>query len=261
MIADAKGAATVEDKLSVFIQNAENRHYVRPKYRVGVKNVPEIRDFSDVVNVVYGDYNKICEEARIIFQGKGNVLILEEGVKLGKSRVCFSGDDALVFIGKNKGSINATFDVGDSANIYLGKGNSFSNDVRAVLQATENKTLLIGNKCKIGSGVFFRTSDQHPIYDIESRKRINRGKSIFIGDYENIKPWKVVLKGTRTGEMRGPFRRKDLYKRAFKALNNETDMEERIKWMTRLEQSDGLSRVLNRLGLNHNIFENKHIIE
>lgn len=261
MIADAKDAATVEDKLSVFIHETESRQYVRPKYRAGVKNVPEVRDFSGLNNVVYGDYEKLFEEAKLVFQGKGNVLILEKGVNLGKSRIRFSGDDALVFIRKNNGTINATFDVGSSANLYLGKRSSFSKDVRAVLQATENKTLFIGNDCQIGSGVFFRTSDQHPIYDIESRKRMNRGKSIFIGDRETIEPWKVVLKGTKTGEMKGPFRRKDFYKRAFKELSNETDMKERIKWMVKLEHSEGISRVLNRLGMSRNILENKHIIE
>ena len=46
-------------------------------------------------------------------------------------------------------------------------------------------------------GVWLRTSDAHPIYDSNSKKRINDGKSIYLGDHVWVGQDSLILKGSR----------------------------------------------------------------
>lgn len=48
--------------------------------------------------------------------------------------------------------------------------------------------------------IIIRTSDSHPIYDIESNKRINPAKNIHIGNHVWIAPQSTIMKGVNIGD-------------------------------------------------------------
>jgi len=258
LIADAKRASGMEERLAVFIKEADTREYVKPKFRRTYIEPLKIPVYGN--NIIYGKYTNTEGDVNITFEGKGNVLIFEKGVKLGNCLIEFSGNGSLIFLSKSRTPISATISVGSEANLYLGKNCTVEGNPVPVLQTTESQTLFIGNNCKIPSGVWFRTSDQHPIFDVKSRKRINKAKSIFIGDGEEIPPGKLVRKGQKAGKMRGVFRRPYLYEKCFEALRNASDMDERIQWMLTLNNSDGLSRVLHRFHLKRNELGTRTVI-
>ena len=63
----------------------------------------------------------------------------------------------------------------------------------------ENQNVIIGAGCSISSGVNIRTADIHPIYDEDSKQRINPAKSVFIGDHVWIGHLAYISRGAKIG--------------------------------------------------------------
>lgn len=94
--------------------------------------------------------------------------------------------------------ITGSITVGFSSSIILG------NDVYATgklaLRAVETTNIEIGDDCLFGSNVSIRTSDGHPIYDTQTRARINKSESITIGNHVWIADDALILKGATIGD-------------------------------------------------------------
>ena len=52
----------------------------------------------------------------------------------------------------------------------------------------------------ISNNVHIRTSDSHPFFDIQSGKRLNSAKNVYIGRHVWIAPYSAVYKGVHIGE-------------------------------------------------------------
>ncbi|HDZ5075630.1 TPA: hypothetical protein RTH04_000866 [Campylobacter jejuni] len=63
---------------------------------------------------------------------------------------------------------------------YIGDNTSFG---ISVIWISECKNFIMGNDCMLSWNLFFRNTDQHMIYSIDSKERLNNGESIFIGEY------------------------------------------------------------------------------
>ena len=65
---------------------------------------------------------------------------------------------------------------------------------------SEQKHLFIGNDCLLSFGIWVRNADPHLIYDVESHKRVNPTKSIYIGDHVWIGQSAMILKGRKVAK-------------------------------------------------------------
>lgn len=150
----------------------------------------------------YGDNIKIGDfisfkNSSITFSGKGNVLYIEQGVRLEDSNIEFKGDNSLLYLSANKNFYRINAILHNSNVIFFGQDIYFNN--RMLLIASESKNIIIGNGCLFSIGVILRNADAHLMYDIVSKKRINHSKSIYIGDHVWVGQNSLILKGTQIG--------------------------------------------------------------
>ena len=83
---------------------------------------------------------------------------------------------------------------GDNVSIIVGSNTSFTNDVEVNAQE-DCSTITIGEDCMFSNHIIIRTSDSHPIYDLEYGVRINSSKNVTIGNHVWIAPHSNVMKG------------------------------------------------------------------
>ena len=85
----------------------------------------------------------------------------------------------------------------NNSTIYFGKNIWINKGFKIVI--SEQTNLFFGNNCMIAPECCIRSADPHIIYDINTKKRINQSKSIFIGDNVWIAQRVMILKNTRIG--------------------------------------------------------------
>ena len=122
-------------------------------------------------NKIVGNIN--LDNSNIKFIGKNNILYVDNGITLVNSSIEFRGDNSLVYLCKTNDKL--TIDV----KIY------------------NNSTLYFGKNMWINKGI--KTGDPHIIYDINTRKRVNHSKSVYIGDHVWIGQHVMILKNTMIG--------------------------------------------------------------
>lgn len=109
-------------------------------------------------------------------------------IDVGKNSILEIGDDC-----QFTGEIN----VGTFSRVIIGKELTVAHNLR--LKAVEGTSIIIGNDCLVGSDVFIRTNEEHPIYDVRTRKRLNPSRSISIGNHVWLDDDVSVLKGVIIG--------------------------------------------------------------
>lgn len=87
---------------------------------------------------------------------------------------------------------------GNNITISIGDETTFTTMVHINAQE-ENTCIIIGNDCMFSNHIIVRTSDAHPIYDLNSNKRINLPQSILIGDHVWVAPDSKIMKGAEVG--------------------------------------------------------------
>ena len=87
---------------------------------------------------------------------------------------------------------------GNNISIIIGEGSSFVFGIHFCAQQ-DNCRITIGKDCQFSNTITLRTSDSHPIYDLNTNKRVNSPKSITIGDHVWIAPQSLILKGVNIG--------------------------------------------------------------
>jgi len=124
---------------------------------------------------------KKMNNSSIKFDGMNNILYCEKGLTLDKANIVFNGDNSIIYLSRNVYS-QVFISVYTGNVIYIGRHNYFNPDGIKYIVASENKHIFIGNYNLFSVNTSIRNSDAHLIYDIETRRRTNLGKSIYLGD-------------------------------------------------------------------------------
>jgi acetyltransferase-like isoleucine patch superfamily enzyme len=128
--------------------------------------------------------------------GNRNRVSVGRGAELGSTRIEIHGDENVVEIGEACGGLfTATF-VTNGAALRLGEGTTI---VEAFFNFHEPFEIRLGKDCLVSGDVEFSVSDMHTIFDLESKRRINPGRSIDVGDHVWIGSRTQILKGAKIG--------------------------------------------------------------
>ena len=158
-----------------------------------IKTIEELQN-----NQIISDEGCLFEKSTITFKGKGNILYIESPQKLDNSVITFGGDNALVYISENRNHVSyLKIDAWRETTAFIGKNNFFSGTLSCVI--SERKNIIIGSGGVFSFGIWIRTADPHLLYSIETGKRINPSKSVWIGDHVWLGQNCMLLKGTRIG--------------------------------------------------------------
>lgn len=160
--------------------------------------------FMDVIKRVKeenGNYflgeEPILQNSSISFKGKNNILYCEKDVKLVDSKIVFNGNESVVFLGMNRNEYRINISVFNHQVCFWGRNNFINGVVNVVL--SEQKHVFIGDDNLFSFGIWIRNADPHLIYDINTKKRTNFSKSIFIGDHVWLGQSSMILKGAQIG--------------------------------------------------------------
>lgn len=146
-------------------------------------------------NEIHYNGTYMVPDVAISFGGHGNRLIVNEGARLRKISAEFRGSNAEIVIAACSTSLIIL--LGSEARISIGSDTTSTGTI--YMTAFEGSSISIGNDCMFASGVQIRADDAHPIFDIESGKRLNRSRSVLIGDHAWLGEGCVLLNGSEIG--------------------------------------------------------------
>ena len=159
-----------------------------------VKSVEDIANLKN--NKVVG--NPVMTNSHITFKGNNNILYCEGNVKISNANLSFEGNNSIIYLSSSQNhqySLNII--IYNDSTFFIGRENNLSSPININIQESQN--VIIGANCSISSGVNIRTSDIYPIYDNQSKTRINFAKSVFIGDHVWIGHLAYISRGTKIG--------------------------------------------------------------
>lgn len=137
--------------------------------------------------------------SRIQIMGNGNKVVLEKGCMLLNSLIRIEGDDNEVVLKAKSYVSGAELWIEDThCTITIGERSFVGHHTHLACTEDESK-LVIGNDCMLSSYVQVRTGDSHSILDLEGN-RINKAKSVTIGNHCWLGEGSKVLKGVTIGE-------------------------------------------------------------
>lgn len=134
---------------------------------------------------------------KIKISGNNNVLCIDEGALIRNCSILIKGNNNKLYIGKDC-IIENTKIILDNENgeITIGKNTSVG---KLLLVSLESYKITIGENCMISYDTEIRNTDSHMIYSLETKKRINYGKEVKIGNNVWIGARAMVLKGVEIG--------------------------------------------------------------
>ncbi|WP_405269108.1 acyltransferase [Methanobrevibacter sp.] len=142
--------------------------------------------------------NPEINNSTITFKGDNNILYCEGNVKLVNAKFTFNGNNSIVYLSS---ALNSQYSfnlvIYNDSTFFIGREGNMSSPININIQ--ENQNVLIGSEVTISSGVNIRTADIYPIYENESKERINYARSVFIGDHVWLGHLAYISKGVRIG--------------------------------------------------------------
>lgn len=126
------------------------------------------------------DARKICEFPGINFDivGKNNTIILHNGLIAKDINIIIKNDNCKIEIESSAcfSNVNIVCVNGNGQSVYIGKNTSFAPFSRCQITLDDNSSLEIGNDCMFSNSIDIWATDGHTIYDLDSKKIINRQK-------------------------------------------------------------------------------------
>lgn len=147
----------------------------------------------DILKIESVKSSRINPEMILNITGVNNTLILGEKSRFMINRLEIIGSNNTIIIGDSasykKGHVRV---VDDGQTVSIGKGSTFE---RCNMICAEGCNITIGDNCMVSWDVVIRTTDSHSILDYATKKRVNYGASVSIGDHVWIGAGVIVGKG------------------------------------------------------------------
>ena len=130
---------------------------------------------------------------KIKISGDNNILYIGKNSLLRNCHISINGNNNVLYIGDDC-VVNSTSIILDneSAEIRIGNKTSIG---KAQIVSLEPYNIEIGEDCMLSYDVEIRNTDSHKIYDKNTNKRINEGNSISIGNHVWLGMRAIILKG------------------------------------------------------------------
>lgn len=142
--------------------------------------------------------NPKISNSTISFKGSNNILYCEGNVKLSNATFLFEGNNSIVYLSSAMNSqYSFTLVIYNDSTFFIGREGNMSQPININIQESQN--VIIGAECSLSSGVNIRTADIHPIYDNNSKERVNFAKSVYIGDHVWIGHLAYISRGAKIG--------------------------------------------------------------
>jgi acetyltransferase-like isoleucine patch superfamily enzyme len=158
-------------------------------------------DFKDYIdddnNEIITNDNLKAINSKISFYGKNNSVIIGKNTQLERFHLEFYGDNGHCRIGDDSSFIGS-IQLGSGCSSRI--GDDFDCAGRIFISVAEKTSVTIGNNCRFNGNIQIRSHDSHPIFDINTYKRINKSKSIHIGNRVWFGSSVSVLKGVWIGD-------------------------------------------------------------
>lgn len=160
-----------------------------------IENSSDFSKLSDG-NTIVG--SPAFNNSKVRFWGKNNILYCENGITLNNSIIDFNGSNSLIYLGSTRyKKYSLGVYINNNQVFYMGKNNYINDNGKLTVVLSEEKHVYIGNECLLSTEIIIRNADPHLIYDVNTNKRTNETKSIFIGDHVWVGQRAVLLKGTQ----------------------------------------------------------------
>lgn len=166
-------------KLTLYLKSFKTRYNCRG---VIFENYGYARIDKDIIgrnNLIKIGENTIIHKSNIRIRGDNNKLIIDEDCHIGES--C------------------SFWMEGNDINIHIGKGTTMTYGVHLCAQENNSK-IIIGEDCMLSNTISIRTSDSHPIYSLNSTKRLNNADNVILKNHVWIAPNVKIMKGVRIEE-------------------------------------------------------------
>lgn len=168
---------------------------------------------SSIWSIVRGIMEKdiFCRKASVINKGYGSIkkmiigsdnkIIIGKDTKTTKTLFHIVGKNNIIEIEDHCiiGPNCSFWMEGNNCRIKIGSHTTFTQFCHINAQE-DNSCIEIGEDCMFSNHIIVRTSDSHPIYDMDTFHRINVAKSVIIGKKVWIAPDTKIMKGANIGE-------------------------------------------------------------
>lgn len=159
-----------------------------------------VKSHDDIANLEKNriEGNPEITNSTISFKGDNNVLYCEGNVKIIGAQILFEGNNSIVYLSSTMNSqYSFTLVIYNNSTFFIGREGNLSNPININIQESQN--VIIGAECSLSSGVNIRTADIHPIYDNQTKQRVNYAQSVFIGDHVWIGHLAYISRGVKIG--------------------------------------------------------------
>ena len=206
-------------------------NFIKTKYRQ-LKNKLEI----------FGKLRK----SKIKISGDNNILYIGKNTLLRDSNIFIKGNNNILYIGDDC-VVNNTSIILDNEGAEIKIGNKTS-IAKAQIVSLEPYKIEIGEDCMLSYDIEIRNTDSHKIYDKDTNKRINEGKSVNIGNHVWLGMRAIILKGVNIGNNSivagGSIVTKDVKANTIVSGSPARQIKENVYWtreevMTYLKENKG----------------------
>ncbi|MBD9372123.1 acyltransferase [Rhizobium sp. ARZ01] len=138
-----------------------------------------------------------ADRFEVSFAGSNNELHIGQRANLTNTRILFDSSNSKVSIGDHsiyRGVIRASH----GGCVHIGKRLVVT--LNCYISAFEGQTVTIGDDCMFATNNEIRTDDAHPIFDRRTGARLNKSKSVTIGNHVWLAAQTAVWKGADIGD-------------------------------------------------------------
>lgn len=178
-------------------------YFTYNNYRWSVVRMERVKNADGFCTLIKNKFSGVLPQmvnSEVVFEGSDNILYCQDGVSLKNVTLRFLGSNSVVFLSGSRHSYSLIVNIFNNSALYFG-GNNYFNPygVGMSLILSEGKNVFFGKNCLFSHGISIRLADPHLIYDVDTKKRINHSKSVFVGDHVWVGQDALILKGTQIG--------------------------------------------------------------